>query len=161
MFENIANAVNIVLCVIGISTPYPNVEFINTDIYQSEGIVYVEMDTSGLTNPAIIDLIRSGVSVNYEYSIHTESGSGYLYEGSEIHSVAYEEGVFVLGDSLNYYNEDSLESALSQITLAIHPDAEITGDYTSEIEIFIYGEELPNLSDLWGNQPLLILNYRL
>ncbi len=151
-----------ILIVLGISAIYPRVNIDNLYIYKKDNAVYVSFEAHNLINDSIEKIIRSGIPVNLYFHTSTTDKKNVIFDTNYIYVIRFQDDTFYLNGEL-IENSERLITSISKNTFVIldNIESESGKRITTQIDISISADKIPNLNDLWGNQPKITLNYRL
>jgi hypothetical protein len=163
LLKSLADAGRVIMMILGLSTPYPNVDIRNIDIYTRSNSVLVEFRAFGLVNEPLRDILESGIGFNIIYSITTTADGRQVFKDEICRTLCFSNSSYFMNASRLGGGFGNLTNSLSSNRMTVLPGAK---DYTNRtirtsIEILINAEGYPDMSKLWGNQPELRLEYRL
>lgn len=161
--QNILDSGKIILTVLGLSSPYPNVDIKNVGIYQTPNIVVSEFQTQNIVNKSIKSVIESGMNINIVYSVKTTAKRKILYTNQIKSVISCRNKMFYISKKPKGYKFSDLTNSIvsNEIIILTNTPAHKNKQIKTEIEILISCEGYSDLSDLWGNQPKITLSYGL
>ncbi len=137
----------VILIVLGLAKPYPDVNIKNIDVLQTPAGIVCTFTAHNIYNPKVNRLIEEKIPLIVEYRVMT-----YLHKKS-VFSTNYT--VFL--DSLPYSEHFILIG--KQVILPKH--LAHSGHFLTRIKLYLSTPNYEDLRALWGNQPIVEVNYTL
>ena len=163
--SGIKDAIKVILAVLGLVSAYPDVEWDNLlfRLDFNKDFVYAQFKASNLINPAIQDVINSGIEVNLVYQIRTSAKNKLVYDGTSIRRIAFTgKGYSVNGRGS--YSFDLLTNIISVNEMVILTNAsQYTNhiDLKTQIELLISCDSTPEIMKLWGKHPKISIPFNI
>lgn len=157
---SIGNSLKILLAVIGLASMYPEVGVDNVSIYQDNNSVFVQFDTVSILNSSIIQIVDSGITVNFTYSVTTTVKGQTVYTNNYLEQVTAEKSRYRVNRG-KLLTLSELGKRMSHHEFKIYGTAHYKGmrKVKTVIEFGLNCRETPELLKLWGNKPKIIINY--
>ncbi len=159
--QQISRSTKIVLTVLGLSNPYPKVDIKDIQIVKKQNTFYTTFTTENLINEDIRTVISSGINIQINYSIKSKANNKLLYNSTQSDLISFSGNQWFLNESA-YSNFSSLTDQLKTKKLMIlsSTNSASYGNIQTSIEIIIRTQDYADLTELWGNQPRIILKYK-
>ena len=157
-----SDPIKTILIVLGLAGVYPDVLINNITVAKKKEAIVANFTLENLVNPSIRDIIQSGAVVFFSFEIKTRVNSVAVFQTNIYFSISNKQNMFFLGNS-KPLTFDALTNKLFRQEMVVLPGYKKYGKSagTAQILLSIYAENIPNISDLWGNQPRMELNFQL
>ncbi len=161
----ISNYTRVIFAVLGLISLYPEVEISNVTVIEKNRAIYAEFTTKSLLNEYILQIIESGIDIYYNTEavtyLVTGKGKREIYRNLIIKRISYKGDSYFL-DNARYRSVNKLISHLNNNQILILPHNLVTRNATirTTITLKIFSDAVPDLMNLWGNRPNIVLNYR-
>lgn len=150
-----------ILVVLGLASAYPEVAFRDVGIYRHEETVSVEFVADELLNDSIRYILDAGYETVIHYEITTYRGIETIYAAHWVRSITNDGGLYDVNliTGLDY---DLLQSRVASHDFVILTNASRYrgSPLRTVIKLYIACDSTPDLIELWGNKPKLVLNFR-
>ncbi len=166
----ISNYTRVIFAVLGLMSLYPNVEITNVRVVEKNRAIYAEFRTKSLINEYLFQIIDSGIDVYYTIEATTylisEGTEKRIYQNTVIKKISRMGNIYLLDNEICHSTEE-LVSKLNNTQILIFPPSKTTSKITrgssirTTITLKIFSNAVPNLMNLWGNKPNIVLNYRI
>ncbi len=163
LIKNVVEFIKIILVVLGIISYNPKVIVDNVYVYRdfkNAENIRTQIKFSNLLNPSIIEIIKSGVEVEFICFIKTKHAKKLIYFGKSVKRVSFEKETF-LADRIKFEDIKKLNQWISIFDFIVLTNANnfVSGSLETEIDLICRSELNVNLMTLWGNKPKIILTY--
>ncbi len=158
--QRISQSARIILTILGISTPYPDVNVKDIRILKEKGMVYTSFTAEKLINEDIHRLLVNHIDIAFIYEVKTYHNKKIIFQTNYSDRLSFSQGQY----SLNYSPQpglDQLQSRLGEkrfpvyVTNRTHPSLGLI----TTIDIYFRAVQHPEVEALWGNEPRINLKY--
>lgn len=161
----IADLFRVILAVLGIVSTYPEVTTDNIYVYKNfnnPNIINVQFRCYNLLNPSILEIVQSGIEVSIVYQVKTTVSSNEVYKNKIIKAISYDGKAYSINRQYKL-DLNAMTNMMQVNELVILSNA---GKYNnklleSQVQIKIESENAPDLMNLWGNKPKIVLTFSL
>jgi len=158
----INSSFKILLAVIGLASMYPVVAIDNVSLYRDNDSIFIQFDTESFINDSIMQIIDSGVIVNFTYSVTTTANGKLLLIRDYVEQVSTDKGFYRINGG-NLLTLKALKKRMSRHEFKVYKIKEGFNAYKlkTEIDFGLSCRETPELLKLWGNRPKITVNFTL
>lgn len=153
----------IILIVFGLISIYPKVTSDNFFIYRNfkkKAIINAQFRCSNLINPYIKDIIDSGIVVNLIYKISTYVEKKTVYSETFSQKISFDGTNYTVNDwKLKSFELMTNFLTIQDLVFLTNAESFSGKGITTEVEILLKSDYIPEIINLWGNRPRITLNY--
>jgi len=153
----------IILIVFGIISVYPKVTGDNFFIYRNfkkKSVINAQFRCSNLINPYIKGIIDSGIEVDLTYRIKTYVERELVYNEIFSQKISFDGTNYIVNDwKLKSFSLMTNFLTIQDLVFLTNADSFSGKGITTEVEIVLKSDYIPDIINLWGNRPKIILNY--
>lgn len=151
-----------IFVVLGLASAYPDVSFRDVHIYRQNNTACVRFEAGDLLNDSIRGILDAGYGTLLRYNIDTYDGSKLVYCVQWMRAVTNSGGTYGV-NQISGLDYPALVARMRKHDFVILTNgAAYRGDQMrTVITISITCDATPDIIELWGNKPKLILNYRM
>ncbi len=170
MFSSIATTISnyarVIFAVLGLLSLYPNVEINNVKVVEKNRAIYAQFKTKSLINEYILQVIESGIDIYYSIAVVTylvrDKHEREIYSNVLTKKISYNKNNYFL-DNTSCNSVNKLIANLNNNQIIILPHKQVIQNTTvrTTITLKIFSDSVPDLMNLWGNRPNIVLNYRI
>ncbi len=170
MFSSITTAISnyarVIFAVLGLVSLYPNVEINNVRAIEKRGAIYAQFTTRSLINEYLLQIIDSGIDIYYSVEattyLTTKGREREIYRNILIKRISHRGNSYIL-DNEGFRSWKKLLTVLNTNSILILPAEKRVrgGTIKTTIVLKIFSDAVPDLMNLWGNKPNIVLNYRI
>ncbi len=158
-----AESFKIILTVLGIISAYPVVSSDNFFVYRNlkdPTIINGQFRCGNLINSSLQGIIDSGIPVYIVYDLKSDANRREIYKMSIIKNIHYDGTNYFL-NSAGPYTFNIMTNILSVQEFVFLTNADLYAgiDIETEVKILISCDMAPEIVNLWGNKPKVVLNY--
>ncbi len=156
-------SIKIILTVLGIVSAYPEVSSDNFFVYRSlknSTVINGQFRCGNLINTSLEGIIDSGISVNIIYDVKTETAGSLIYKDTLIEHIHYNGTNYFLNEK-GPFSFSIMTNILSvkEFVFLTNADTYAGLDLETEVKILLNCDMAPEIVNLWGNRPRVVLNY--
>ncbi len=156
-----SQAIRTILVVLGLAGSYPDVSFHDIRLYREDNGIYAGFVTESLINPSIRGVIDSGYEVHINYFITTVQGIDIVYLGQSVRAITNDNGLYTVNRRTGMTYDELIGYLRYQEIYILTNSPDYHGrQFRTTIRLSINSADTPDLVELWGNKPKLILNFR-
>jgi hypothetical protein len=166
LLDTITDAGRVLLTLIGLSSPYPDVTISDSVLRINREGACIEFRAAPLVNKQLRELADSGYTLNILADYTVRSGNAEPVNRKSERSVYRAASGWIISDEQTnriYPDFNSMTNAVSRFVLPVLPVSETQPgkevDVTAELGVSC--AEIPNVIELWGNRPRLHQSFRL
>jgi hypothetical protein len=161
----LAESVKIILTVLGIISAYPAVSSDNFFVYRSlkdRTVINGQFRCGNLINSPLHEIIDSGIAVNIIYDVKTQTGKRPVYTNTVTQHIRCNGGSYFLNNT-GPYSFDVMTNILSVQELVFLTNADYYAglDFVTDVRLMLSCDMAPEIINLWGNRPNVILSYKI
>ncbi|GEM_PF-2335132 len=163
----LTRSLNIIFAVIGLASISPDVTVDNIVVENKNNVVFVVFDTESMLNESIMQIVDSGVAVDFTYFVITRKNGKLVFSRDYIDHVYLKNGLYHV-NSISVDSKDKLKNLVNHhrfIILDGYEDGSESRNsnkdrYITIIRIGLSSPETPEIVKLWGNKPRIELEFR-
>ncbi len=163
IWVKLAESVRIILTVLGIISAYPLVSSDNFFVYRSlkdNTVINGQFRCGNLINSPLHEIIDSGISVYIVYDVTTRTGRKTVFKNTIFQSIRYNGTNYYLNNAGPYaFNIMTNILSVQELVFLTNADYYAGFNFETEVKIILNCDMEPEIINLWGNRPSVLLSY--
>ena len=165
-FAKIVEALKVILAVLGITSAYPPVT-IDSSIFvypnlMDQRVIDVQFRCYNLINPAIQEVIQSGVDVEIVWLVRTTASNSVVFQDQYVRKISWDNGKFLVNRQYRLDLNGLTNFIIANEIIILTNASKYAGiQLDTGIDVLIRSSSAPELMSLWGNKPRILLSYTL
>ncbi len=161
----LAESLKVILTVLGIISAYPEVTSDNFFVYRNfkdRTIINAQFSCGNLINPQLRDVIDSGVAVNIIYQVKTEQKNQIIYKNVTMRRIQFDGTNYIINNQSRFsYDQMTNIITVQELVFLTNAGSYLNQELSTEVDILLNCDATPEIINLWGNRPRIILSYNI